>query len=116
MARMEANDAARTGDRLAPKERVVATVRVTGFLAKERGEIVIENISAGVVRVGLPTCPCIPWTKVTFRIVRGALISNRLLLALPGAFGAVGRYEDPLSAEGIVAAMGMFGRVKFHGR
>jgi hypothetical protein len=116
MARMKADNAARTGDWLALKERVVATVRVAGFLAQERGKIVVENVSAGVVRVGLATCPCVPWAKVTFWIVGRALVSNRFLLTLPGAFGAVRRYEDPLPPQGIVAAMGMFGGVEFHER
>lgn len=116
MARMKADNAARTGDRLAPKERILPTVRVTGFLAQERGKIVVENVSAGVVRVGFATCPRIPWAKIAFWIVRRALVSDRLLLTLPWAFGAMRRHEDPLPPQGIVAAMRMFGGVEFHER
>src|SRR4029453_12191261 len=73
------------------------------------------NVGALVVRVRLAACPCIPWAEVAFWIVGRSLIRERLTLALPRALGAMRRYENPLSSQGIVTAMGMFRRIEFHG-
>jgi len=95
-------------------EQIVAIVQLVRLPDEQRRKIVFENVSAFVIRVRLATRSCIPWAEIAFWIVGRTLIRERLTLALPGALGAMRRYENPLSSQGIVTAMGMFRRTEFH--
>ena len=79
-------------------------------------EVVGEDVGAGVGRVGLAAHTGVAGAQVAVRVVCGAGgVVGGFLLALPGAFGPVGRDENPAVLQRVVATMGVIGKVE-HGQ
>ncbi len=112
MVGREADHAAGAARAHALEQRVGRSRRV-GRVGRQCGEVVLEDIAALVVGIALAVDARVPGAQVAAGVVgrpRGAV--DGLLLPLPGALGAVGRYQHPVAAERIVAAVRMVGRIE----
>ena len=112
MVGREADHAAGAARAHALEQRVGSGRRV-GRVGRQCGEVVLEYIAALVVGIAFAVDARVPGAQVAAGVVgrpRGAV--DGLLLPLPGALGAVRRYQHPVAAERIVAAVRMVGRIE----
>jgi hypothetical protein len=109
VARREAEDAADAARGTGAEQLVVE--RGTGRRLGEQGrEVVVERERRGVRRIRGPVRATIAGAEVARRVIRRALVARRRLdLSLPRALQPMGRAEDPLVEERVVAAMGTGG-------
>ncbi len=77
-----------------------------GHILFECGKVVLEDIGSGVLGRLVATGAGVAGAEVAGGIVgEGLRLCGVLGLALPGAQGAMGGHDDPLTPEGIPAAM-----------
>jgi hypothetical protein len=105
VARREADDAADAGLGFGDEEAAGFDV-LGGGVGFECGEIVIEHEGPGVLRIVLAAGAGVAGAEIAGGVVIGKLLRWSVFdLALPGTVGAVGRYQDPLASQRIVAAV-----------
>ena len=119
VAGIEAEDAAEAALGFGAEEAGVVDVESgCGNVGLERGEVVFEDVGAGVRRGVVAAGAGVAGAEIA-----GGVVGQRwrlrgvLGLALPGALGAMRRDDDPLALEGIPAAVrGLLKDVVDHAR
>src|SRR5690606_23225632 len=102
VTRGEAHDATCAGSPGTSEQRLARGRRRS--VRQECGEVVGEHVRALVSRVRCTSSALVAWAEVAAGVVRRlALLPRRFHLALPGTGGPLGRYEDPLGAQRVVA-------------
>src|SRR5580765_585211 len=106
VARRKTSDAAdsalRTGD-----QQIVVVDPYFLRVGEERGVIIVEGEGAGVLRIARTASAGIPRTQIAVWVEMGRILEWGLFyLSLPGPLRAMGRDDDPLLGQGIVASVG----------
>src|SRR5512133_1613922 len=87
-------------------QQPVTALRSAGRLRHQGGKVVVEYVGGGVRGGARAACPFVARAQVASGVVLGApLVGYILDLPLPGACGAVRRYQDPFTGQPVEPAV-----------